>query len=201
MMGKTHLAIGIATSLVVMNPTNSKECVLAVVGGAIGGVAADIDILDNDYKHDALIGQLLALGISGIALLMDYVLKLGICQYMMGRNTVLIGIGVVAYLILLISGFISDHRTFTHSLIALLLFSLAIYFICPIIALAYFVGYFSHLLLDFLNKKKIPLLYPKGKGICFKLCYANKTANTVFMYSGLVLSAVFLINALVLRVF
>ncbi len=200
MMGKTHLTIGIATSLIVMSPTNFKECIIAV-GGAIGGVAADIDILDNDYKHDALIGQLLALSISGISLLLDYFLNLGICQYMMGRNTVLIGIGVVAYMILLISGFISDHRTFTHSLIALLLFSLAIYFICPIIALAYFVGYFSHLSLDLLNKKKVPLLYPKGKRICFKLCYAGKTANTVFMYSGLILSVVFIINALVLHVF
>lgn len=184
-----------------MNPTNSKECILAIVGGAIGGVAADIDILDNDYKHDALIGQILSFGISGIVLLMDYVLKLGICQYMMGRNTILIGIGLFAYMILLISGFISKHRTFTHSVVALLLFSLAIYFICPIIALGYFAGYFSHLLLDLLNKKEIPLLYPKGKGICFKLCYANKTANTVFMYSGLVLSAIFLFNALVLHMF
>lgn len=119
----------------------------------------------------------------------------------MGRNTVLIVIGVVVYIILLISGFISDHRTFTHSLIALLLFSLAIYFICPIIALTYFVGYFSHLLLDLLNKKKIPLLYPKGKGIYFKLCYAGKIANTIFMYSGLILSVLFIINALVLHVF
>ena len=193
MMGKTHLTIGIATSLIVMSPTNFKECIIAVVGGAIGGVAADIDIVDNDYTHDALIGQFLALGISGISLLLDYFLNLGICQYIMGRNSVLIGIGVVAYMIFLIFGFISDHRAFTHSLIALLLFSLAIYFICPIIALAYFVGYFSHLLLDLLNKKRIPLLYPKGKGICFKLCYAGKTANTVFMYSGLILSVVFII--------
>lgn len=66
MMGKTHLTIGIATSLIVMSPTNFKECIIAIVGGSIGGVAADIDIVDNDYEHDALIGQFLALGIIGI---------------------------------------------------------------------------------------------------------------------------------------
>ncbi len=60
MMRKTHFGIGIATPLAVIQPKSIEECLISIVGGAVGGVIADIDILDNDYKSDALIGQTLA---------------------------------------------------------------------------------------------------------------------------------------------
>ena len=66
MMSRTHLAIGLATSLAVIRPGSLQECAVAVVGGAVGGVLADNDILDNDYHADALIGQLLAIGLVAI---------------------------------------------------------------------------------------------------------------------------------------
>ena len=64
MMSKTHLAMGMAVALAVVQPKQANECIAALIGGAAGGVLADIDTLDNDYKSDALVGQLLATGIT-----------------------------------------------------------------------------------------------------------------------------------------
>ena len=56
MMSKTHIAVGIAASLVVMQPSTIADCLAAVVGGAIGGDLPDIDVRSNSYCRDALYG-------------------------------------------------------------------------------------------------------------------------------------------------
>jgi inner membrane protein len=59
------------------------------------------------------------------------------------------------------------------------------------------VAYLSHLLLDVLNRKKMPLLYPLDLGICLKLCYSNGKMDTFLMYVGYITTAVFLTIGLV----
>ena len=81
MMSKTHLAIGMATALALSNVNTPSDCIAALAGGAISGVLADVDVLKNDYKKDALIGELLAFGITAIVFGIDYILNLGICDY------------------------------------------------------------------------------------------------------------------------
>lgn len=196
MMSKTHVAVGMATSLLMLQPNNPKDCIISIVGGAIGGVAADIDILDRDYKKDALIGQLLAFSISCIALVIDYFLELGICMFIQERNIFFVGLGGIMYLALWIVGYVSDHRKFTHSFLAMILFSISVYLLCPLVVGAYLIGYLSHLLLDLLNKKRVPLFYPVGKGFCFKLCYAGKSANKAFMYLGFITTVAIVIISL-----
>lgn len=192
MMSKTHYAVGLATSLAVIQPKTINECLIAVIAGTIGGVLADIDILDNDYQADALIGQLLAAGTTAFAIVLDYLFKLGICQAI-ASHPILSIIGGVGYGVLWVIGFFSDHRTFTHSLTALALFSFAVWLIYLPALLGFAVAYFSHLILDILNKKKVPILYPLEFGICLKVCYANKTANKFFMYLGFAVSGILLI--------
>ncbi len=190
MMGKTHVTMGIAISMLSTAPSNVQSCMLAIIGGALGGVAADIDTVKNDYEHDALIGQFLGIGITSILLMTDYFLKIGICQSISGRNRFVVIGGMIVYLVLAGIGFTSEHRTFTHSLLSLILFTLAVYMISPSIAIPYSIGYLSHLLLDILNKKRVPVFYPKGKGFCLNLCYANKFGNKFLMWFGLVLSII-----------
>lgn len=69
---------------------------------------------------------------------------------------------------------------------------MAVYLIYKPFSAPLAVAYFSHLVLDVLNKKKIPLFYPLKFGICLKLCYANKKANKVLMYVGFCIAAVLL---------
>ena len=196
MMSKTHFAVGLATSLAIIQPKTFNECAVAVIGGTVGGVLADNDILDNDYQADALIGQLLALGSAVLALVLDFFLGFGICESIIAKPMLPI-IGGICFVVLYIVGFCSDHRTFTHSFLAMILYTIAAALIYTPLAIALGAAYLSHLLLDILNKKKVPILYPLEFGICFKMCYANKTANKVFMYVGFAISGLLLIIGIV----
>lgn len=201
MMSKTHVAMGIATSVAITHPSTSKECILSVIGGAVGGIICDIDTLKDDYKCDALIGQLSVVGITGILLLIDYFREIGICEYLLGRNRVLMIIGGILFAIPWIIGFFTEHRTFTHSFLALAAFSLSILLLCPSVLISFVIGFVTHILLDLLNKRDLRLLYPKEAGICLNLCYADEVANKVFLVIGLVASVFFILNCLVLHLF
>ena len=100
MMSKTHIAIGMATSLAVTRPRTIQGCILSVIGGAIGGVIADVDILDDDYKHDALFGELISFWFSAILLITDYLLGIGIISHIQSRSKVLLIGGAVLFAIL-----------------------------------------------------------------------------------------------------
>lgn len=101
MMSKTHIAIGAATALVGTAPMTPGECAIAVIGGVIGGIVADNDILDNDYLGDALFGQICAAGITALILFIDFVLGSGIVKSMLESRALLItGIVIFAIFIL-----------------------------------------------------------------------------------------------------
>ncbi len=191
-MSKTHLTMGMATSLSValfaMQPQNLSNTLVALAGGAIGGVLADVDTVNNDYKHDALIGQFSGFSLLALVTAIDYYMKLGICDHVLSSNKIVSIIAGVVFIAVYIIGFISEHRTLTHSLLAMSLFSGCFALVYPRLGLAALIGYASHLLLDLLNKKDVPLLFPYKKGICFRLCYASKTANAVFMLIGFVVT-------------
>ncbi len=190
MMGKTHLAMGIAASLLVTQPQTAGECILSVIGGSIGGVLADIDILDTD-SHDSLNVQLFSMGITFILLILDKFFHLGICDGIFQNGILLPIVGFASFAILWVLGVFSAHRAFTHSFTAVILYSAAVFLIYPALAIPFAVGYLSHLALDVLNKKKLPLLYPLKFGICLKLCYANKAANEIFFHIGIAVTIAF----------
>jgi len=196
MMSKTHLSVGMAAALAVSPITNVNTCLLALAGGAIGGVIADVDILDNDYESDALTGELIALGITVIFAIVDFFSNGGVCNYVV-NNSICAIIGAIGFFILWIIGYNCDHRKFTHSLLALVLFSLCVALIYPELGVAFAFGYFSHLLLDILNKKGIQLLFPLKIGICLKLCYASKFANKLFMILGFIAIPVLIIGQVI----
>lgn len=203
MMAKTHYFVGMATSLLVCQPTDTKSVLLAIMGGALGSVAADIDIVkldnkhqDDKYKFDAIIGQLLAFATVAFVLLLDFFKNHGIWERILGNSNINLCMGAVIYIILLIVGYESKHRTFTHSFLALAVFSGAVYMILPGAVIPYAVAYLSHLCLDILNKKPVPILYPLGKGICLKLCYAKGTVNNCFMILGIIGMVLLIINGL-----
>ena len=200
MMGKTHLTMGIAVTALAFHPTDIASWLLTIVGGAVGGTVADIDSVKTDYKHDALIGQALAVFILGASLLIDYGKDIGILSSIAIRNSGFVIVGGVVYLILYIVGFFSRHRTFTHSLFALALFSFSVYLICPSIATFYAVGYLSHLVLDILNKKTIPLFFPVGKGFCLGWFYANKIANKCFFWTGFVSIFLLMVHWIIVQI-
>ena len=182
MMGKTHLAIGIASALVLMEPQTLSDCLVTIAGGAIGGVLCDIDILDNDYERDIFNVQSMAIGITAIVLVIDYFLQNGICTFISNNENALGG-GIL-FALLCVIGYKSSHRSFTHSFFALFLFSIVLRWFYPPVVNSFAIGFLSHQLLDFLNKKKIRLFYPMDVGLCLGLCYADGIMNKLFMLLG-----------------
>ena len=90
-------------------------------------------------------------------------------------------------------GFFQEHRKFTHSFLAMLLYTFAVFCIYPPFAKPFLIGYFSHIIIDLLNKKKVQIFSPLEFGICFGICYANKLGNKILMYCGLVVSSILLL--------
>jgi len=200
MMGKTHMAAGVASSLIIMQPKSYEECILALIGGAVGGVLADVDILDND-SSDSLRVQLSAMGLTFILLIVDSFFHLGICDSIFAGGYRLPTIGFAIFALLWLIGVFSAHRSFTHSVLALGGYSGAVYLIYPALMPAFAVGYASHLALDLLNKRSLPLLYPFKGGFCLKLCYADGPANKLLFTLGSAVSLIALIYYLIPLVF
>lgn len=190
MMGKTHIAVGIASAYLIIQPKTATEFVAATVGGSIGGIMADIDVKidrSNMYAQkasmDALYGEILAAAISSCALIGDYFSGGQIVQTIMSHWQTSI-IGAALFIALTILGETSKHRDRTHSLLALILFSASVFLFSVPIGTAFLIGYSSHLLIDLLNKSPIRILYPSKKGFCLKVCYADRLGNELLLIGG-----------------
>ncbi len=194
MMGKTHMAVGIASALALIRPKSLGECMVAVIAGSIGGIAADSDTLGQTHSYTT---QKTVLFISLFALAFDFFGSMGICESIMANPTNAL-VGVIIFVTLFIFSYFTHHRTFTHSLLALMLYSMAFFLIYRPFVPCFMIAYLSHLLLDMLNKRDVPILYPVDFGICLNLCPAGGKANTVLMYVGGGVSAVFIVRAIIL---
>lgn len=198
MMGKTHIAVGLAAAYVTTQPKTMPEFVIATVGGSIGGIMADIDVkidISNKFAAkaslDALYGEILAIAISVAALAGDYFTGGCILQGILGHLP-RFAVGVAMFVALTMIGELSKHRDRTHSLLALVLFSIPVFLIEPHIGLAFAIGYSSHLIIDLFNKSPIRMLYPLKKVISFKICYADRLGNELLLVGGVFITVLYI---------
>ena len=159
MMSKTHIAVAVAASLAVLLPTSAIGCLAAVAGGAVGGNLPDIDIRSNSHCRDALYGRIIAGAIAVSALAADCHHDGGVCAYVIGHFGATTVAGAAALVALCAIGALSGHRTSSHSLLGLALFSTAVWAVCPALATPFAIGFASHLALDLLNKQKLQLFF------------------------------------------
>jgi len=196
MLGKTHLAVGVAASLLFMPIGSINECVMALMGGAVGSVIADVDVLDDDSIRNVTKGELTVFGIGVAILAIDFFRDGGICRYFLENQTTAM-FGILGLLLFLMVGYFTDHRSFTHSILAMGIVSYCAAKLYPGLGVSAAIGYASHLALDVLNRKKVRLFFPIRKGICFRLCYANRKANKILLFTGTIVSGILLIIRLI----
>lgn len=198
MMGKTHLFMGITAAAVLTRPDTVGGCLAALMGGAAGGVLSDIDVKPGKGSRDAPDARVMAGGICALALAVDHLIGSGIVAELKacGRERLYLGLGLLMLLCLV--GYFQPHREFTHSFLALLLFSGAVGLFSSSIQPAFAAGFLSHIMLDVLNKKSVRLLFPIGTGFCLKLCYADKMANRGLLCFGMAFTALFCLYMLML---
>ena len=193
MMGKTHIFIGTALALSVTAPTTPRGCLPVILGGSLGAVLSDIDIRANQSHRDVSHTRFLTAGIMAVCLLLDSFFENSILSYIKMNDGA--GFGALLFGVLVVVGSVQEHRGFTHSLLALLLFDLAVGLLCPPILPSFTVGFVSHLFLDSFNKKPVRLFFPLKTGICLKLFYADGLADRLCLLCGILGTIAYLAHA------
>ena len=81
MQGKTHITLGIATGILVMQPQSVPEVMIATIGGVLGGTLPDIDIkkadTDREYIYDGIVDSIAV----AVLIILDALIGNGACQY------------------------------------------------------------------------------------------------------------------------
>lgn len=184
MQGKTHIVGAIALTTLITQPKNIGELLLCIGVSAVGGAICDIDV-------DGSIGSKKLKQISGfgiiVSLLLVVALLTGRAEFssIMQKDNSLVrtSFGIVSMFILCWFGRNQPHRTFMHSILGVAFITLSSYLIFTEIWIYMLLGMLSHIALDLLNKKKIPLLYPlKKPKFAMGLCHADSVINTILFY-------------------
>ncbi len=182
MTGRTHITVGIASALIITQPTTVPGIMAAITGGGLGGWIVDIDCKDADVNRENVYNTIIEGLFIGAFIALDFFIGNGMCQYMSENWGFEIGGALIGLIILAIIGFNTNHRTFTHSILGLLLFAIIIWFLCRPAAIPFAVGYASHMIIDLFNKRGEQIFFPIKKGVCFGLCYAGKTVDKILFW-------------------
>lgn len=194
MSGKTHMAVGVAASLVITNPATWAEIVLSSGIGAMGAVISDIDVgTSESHKEADKIIALVTLILIAIGVL-DYSFGLGIWNRIK-ENGILYTkvIAIIAFVGACTYGREQPHRSFMHSFFACGLLSLILAFIYVPMVKYFAVGFVSHLALDIWNYKRVRLFYPAKKGICFKFAHSKGLINDAAFVTAIIVTVLKLI--------
>lgn len=185
MLGKTHMAVGIAATLAVTQPNTLPELLLAVGGGAVGSLISDIDVGTSESHRDADKITLLTVAVTLTVIALDYFLHTNIIARIITRNGyvrvlggIFLFIGICAF------GKEQPHRSFMHSFLALILLNFAVGLVWGSIVPYFMVGFLSHLATDVFNRRKLRVLYPLPWGISLNLFHANGVANKIVFNIG-----------------
>ncbi len=176
-----------AVALVALMPTSAAGIACAVAGGALGGWICDVDVTERG-PLEALRGVPLALASIAVCLGIDWWTGGGFLLEVVAVERERAAAGLVALLALCLLGSHTPHRSFTHSVLGIALFSLSVWLLCPPLVPAFALGMSSHAALDLLNGRRVKLLYPFGKGFCLGLCSSDGLVDRVLCSAGLVVS-------------
>ena len=199
---KTHLVFGSAISLALTNPNDPKVFLASLAGGLIGSSLPDIDSSkseSNQILDKVIIGCTLIITISILVYWFS-----GFNLYLFIKNQTNIMPYLTSFLFCLALCFLgsfSPHRSFMHSFLAIVLFSLSLYWSLPLyFVLPFVIGMLSHIFLDLFNHKGITIFYPLKKRFCLDLCDSvGLTDNIIFSLSTttLIIELIFFISTLI----
>ena len=121
MLFRSHMIIGVASSLAITAPETAPEFLLAVGLGAAGAAISDIDVETSNIHRN--MGKAILLIIAAAVILgLDIFFKTGIVHKITRDNSILrIVAGCLLFIIVCAFGKEQPHRSFMHSFLALLL--------------------------------------------------------------------------------
>lgn len=186
MTGKTHMAVGLAaSSLLLQHPKNRMEFGVFLGFAVIGSLMPDVDQKQSTLGHviNAVTISLLAalIGLKIIGILPQYTefiqnnsflkeLFQVVTEDILALSNAFTIIGCILIIINVIAARITGHRHFAHSFLGLMSFSLGIFLLFGSWLLKPFlIGYISHMFIDLLNHKDEKLFFPMKFGVSFNL--------------------------------
>lgn len=184
MDGNTHMAVGIASAFLVLQPkTDVKEIILGTTLAIVGSLVSDIDV--HTSKANKVINKITwILGFASIfSLIFDYFFNLGVYTDILNNIFIMRKLVAVSlFSVIIVFAKMTPHRSFSHSIIGVLAFYIPVTFIFGEMSLYFLIGIISHIVIDLFNKKKVQLFYPLKKGFCFRWCYADGFVNKALFF-------------------
>lgn len=185
------MAVGIAATLAITQPSGVSELVLAVGAGSLGALISDIDVGTSNSHRDADKITALSVVVVLAVFAMDYFCNTQIIERIIGSSGYLrIIAGLLLFIGICAFGKEQPHRSFMHSFLALILLSFALGLIWEKAVIYFAVGFLSHLATDIFNKKKVRLLYPMKGGVSLGLFHAYGLANDIFFAIGSIVAII-----------
>ena len=186
------MGVGVATALALLRPTTPAGCVATVMVASLGSVICDVDVRPSEKAKDAFRWRMVALVLTCCLLAYDHYLGGPVCAYIiqhLGREVVSGLAGMVATTV---AAALAPHRTFSHSLVALALWSGSMRLLCDPLAAPFCVGIATHLALDLTNRKGVRLFWPLKTDVALGIWKADGLANSLLSLLGLVASVALL---------
>jgi len=190
-MGPTHIAVGVAASLVLAQPQSAAACVAVAAGGLLGAAVCDVDAWSSANGRRVRTGALFVLAALAALAWADVRLGSGVAAWLAANGGAANALGLAAFAGTCALAACTSHRSFAHSLTGLVLMTSALYLAVAPLAPWFAVGYASHVALDLLNHRAVRLLYPLKRGFSAGLYKADGVANAVFGAAGVAVCLVY----------
>lgn len=194
MLAKAHVTVGMAAAFSIMRPETVAEALPVIAGGALGCLICDLDCEVTKEKTESSHWRIVMGLIATAALIEDHLLNAGMWSSLGSNGRYMWFIGLVVFVLTGAFASVSNHRGFSHSLLAMVLFAGSLWLIFPAMTIPFAITFISHIILDLMNKKSMRLLYPAEKGFCLGLFYADRWVNKLIAIIG----SVWLVVAVVL---
>ena len=184
MMAKAHITVGMAAAAAIMMPRDISGALPVIAGASLGCLICDIDCDNKSEKADSSRWRKVMTAAAIAALIEDHLLDAGIWRSAGQNGSYLCFAGLAGFILTCTFAGLSNHRGFSHSLLALALESLSLWLIFPVLMKPFAIAFISHQILDIMNKKPVRLLYPVRRGFCLGWFYADRLADKLFAAGG-----------------
>lgn len=176
---KTHVMCANLVSLYIMKPSNIPELLITCGVASLGGLVPDVDLKDStsDKLFDRLMTSLITIVV--MSFLIKYFFDINLyCKIKERVDIFNYLISICLFIVVAYFGSKSSHRSFTHSILGLFIYSGILFFGFGFnVIIPYFTSHLSHIVLDLFNKKGVALFYPSKFRFCFELCDSNGKVN------------------------
>lgn len=192
MTGKTHIAIGMTIGLSLSFGQSLEHQLTLIVASTIGALAPDLDHPKGELNQKLLL-------VNNNFFRALFYLTFGsifIYLYSQKSNILFMLLGMFSFTLA-----ISTHRSFTHSIVGLIILAaiiklITIQYSLSSIHYSFTIGYASHLVSDFFTRKGIRLFYPIKVNVSSPLTFKNNGfgEKTVFTLCSLYSLFLFFMN-------